>query len=234
MNSMDWQDFDDGLMNADERKKIEELVQSDPALEAELMGLRAFRKAVRVKGLEEPVPMRRLDAMLQDVAGRRQPKPLVWKLAPIAAVAAVGLGIAFAMPRLNSNPGFKEKIVAVNDAEQAWDIASNSMDRPMPNIQLAGLAQIGEVRCGKGYVCYEIVMDDQPYCLKMTQKPLNRSNCSKVIKENATYYESQDVAWSCAMTNLSYQVSGGTKEGRWKIALLAHREAMSGLPKPQV
>ncbi len=230
---MDWQEFDDGLMNPEEKKKVEDLVQNDSAAEAELMGFRAFRKTVRAKGLEEPVPMRRLDAMLQDVAGRKKPKPLAWRLVPIGAAAVLAIGAAFAYPLLNAAQDNKEKIVAVNDAEQAWDIASNAMDRPMPNIQLVGLAKIGEVRCGKDYVCYEIIMNGEPYCLKMTKKPLNRSNCSKVIKENATYYESQDVAWSCAMTNLSYQVSGGSKEGRWKIALLAHREAMSGLPKPQ-
>lgn len=225
MNSMDWQDYEDGLMSSEEMKKVEELVAREPRAAAELSGLRAFRKAVRSKGLEEPVPMRRLDAMLCDVAGRRREKQKPRLLVPVSVGLVLITAALFAAPFYNQITP-RERTVAVNDFDDAWDQASQIMSRPMPPIHLTNMAQIMEVRgASKNYVCYEIKMGDNRYCLRMSTGPLDRSECSKVVKEGFAYYEKDDVAWSCAMTGLTYQISGGTKDGRWRLATEVHRES---------
>ena len=123
----------------------------------------------------------------------------------------------------------KESSVAVKDFDQAWEASSQIMNRPMPPIHLAGMpARVYEVKGGANYVCYEIAMDGQDYCLRMSPSFIDKpSDCSKIVKDGATYYEKEGVSWSCSVTGLSYQVSGGTKEGRWKLATKIHGEASS-------
>jgi hypothetical protein len=229
MNSMDWQDYEDGLMSAEEKKQVDDLVAQEPRAASELSGLRSFRKAIRAKGLEEPVPMRRLDAMLCDVAGRRKNSAVTWQrlMVPVAAGLVLISAALFIAPfYLQVRPS--ERTVAVQDFDQAWEEAGRIMDRPMPPIQLAKMANVFEVKGTRSdYVCYEILMNGQKYCLRMSKGPLNRGNCSKVIVDGNAYFEKEDVAWSCAVTGLTYQVSGGTKEGRWKLATEVHREASS-------
>jgi hypothetical protein len=218
-------------MSAEEKKQVDDLVASEPKAAAELSGLRAFRKAVRAECLEEPVPMRRLDAMLSDVAGRRKAvSPWPRLLVPVAAGLVVISAALFIAPfYIQVRP--QERVVAVQDFDQAWDEAGRIMNRPMPPIRLAGMAHINEVKgTSKDYVCYEMVMGGDKYCLRMSTSQLDRTKCSEVKKDGYTYFEKDDVAWSCAMTGLTYSISGGTKAGRWKLAEEIHRE--STLPNP--
>lgn len=225
---MDWQDYEDGLMSAEEQKQVDDLVANEPKAAAELSGLRSFRKAIRAKGLEEHVPMRRLDAMLSDVAGRRAKPNTTWQrlMVPVAAGLVLISAALFIAPFYIQVKG-KESTVAVSDFDQAWEASSQMMNRPMPPIHLPGMrASVYQVNGDNDTVRYQIMMDGKRYCLSMSTGFIDKpSECSKIVRDGSVYYEKEGVSWSCPVTGLSYQVLGGTKEGRWQLATKIHNEA---------
>ncbi|MHA4875081.1 anti-sigma factor, partial [Enterococcus faecium] len=69
----DWQAYEDGSLNSEERAQAEMILQTDRQARAELDALRAFRAVVRKAGQAEAVPTATLEQMLKSVAQTAQP-----------------------------------------------------------------------------------------------------------------------------------------------------------------
>ena len=221
---IDWQMYEDGLLEPEEMRKAEEALASDEGARKELEGLREFRKMVRSSALREPVPHGRLRAILRTVIGHdRRP---AWRLyGALAATAAVVAALAFfaigLLPSKVDAPEYRS--FESPQAAQIW--ASNLSGLNLPAIELASMGRIQGVHCAEAWACYDFTVDGQLVHVYMRAGAV-ASGCDTLVRDGRTYYltpGSETIFFS--QSGLTFTVHCGDDDLRWRVAKQAAQEA---------
>ncbi len=219
---IDWQMYEDGLLEPEEMRKAEEALAKDEGARKELEGLRAFRKMVRASALREPVPLGRLRAILRDVIGR-QP---AWRLYGAVAVAAASMAW-LASVVLGPVPGepSDEVYQSFNSPEAAQTWASNRSGLNLPAIQLTSIGHVQGVHSAPAWACFDFMAGNELVHILM-QAGDPPTECKIVVKDGREYYVplgSQKVCFS--HDGVMFTVNCDDEDLRWRVALRAAREA---------
>lgn len=233
---IDWQDYEDGAMSEEARQEAERRLKTDSKAQAELSGLRSFRKAVRQAGMNEKVPVDRLEGMLSHVASQQPVKPSfnLWvrRFAVPTLTAAALILTAWIAFGPSINRGFtqteldpKQTTVVSNDpvAIQAWAIQATGMD--VPRLTLSSMGGLQGAHCGDGYVCWDFKIEGELYHIAVREDDSMLKNLTMKTVGGDDYYVGSGIGWKCS--GYSFYVVGGTETGRWKVAETACREVRS-------
>lgn len=223
---IDWQEYEDGGLDPEMKRKADELLKSSPKARQELEGLRQFRKALRKAALAEPVPARSLrDRLRQITRPARQSAGWRWAGAAVAACALAVAAVVF-MPRTPGQiaPSAGSPVrLATSSVPQAHQFASRHASFSVPTVQLAGTASLDGVECCQTFVCYDFMLDGELYHVKINEEPCT---IGEVVERDGMQF--RDAAYIAFESDgLTYRVSGGTEEGRWIIAEAVAQERAS-------
>ncbi len=219
---IDWQMYEDGLLEPEDMRKAEEALANDEGARKELDGLRAFRKMVRASALREPVPHGKLRSILRDVIGR-QP---AWRLYGAVAVAAASMAW-LASVVLGPVPGGPSDEVYQSfkspQAAQTW--ASNRSGLNLPAIQLTSIGQVQGVHSAPEWACFDFMAGDQLVHIFM-QAGDPPTGCETVLMEGREYYVPLGSQKVCFTQNgVMFTVNCNDEDLRWRVALRAAQEA---------
>jgi len=230
---IDWQMYEDGLLEPEEMRRAEQALASDQGARKELQGLREFRKVVRTSALQEPVPLGRLRAILRAVIGRdRQP---AWRLyAALAATAAAAAALAFFAVGLFPNGA--QPVVSRTEAEpvvyrsfespqaaQRWAAGRSGLD--LPTIELASIGQLQGVHCAEAWACYDFTVDGRLVHVYMRAGGVV-PGCAKIVRDGRAFFLPPIEETICFSNNGgTFAVHCDDEDLRWKVAEQAAKEA---------
>lgn len=221
---IDWQMYEDGLLEPEEMRKAEEALASDEGARKELEGLREFRRVVRTSALREPVPHGRLRAILRNVIGRKHRQ--AWRrYGAVAAIAAAAAALAFFVIGLFPSDAEKETYQAIDSPLLAQSWANERSGLNLPAIELASLGRMEGVHSKGSWACYDFMVGGQLVHLYM-EAGQPESSCEKVVMDGVTYYLPQGTKNVCfSSKGVTFTVFCGDEDLRWKVAKQAAREA---------
>ncbi len=223
MNRVDWQAYLDGSLSGTDREAAESMLAEDPGARAELEGLKAFRTAIRLAASEE-APIGALEGALQrTVFGASETKAprtrRIWAWPVAAAAAAAILFFLFRGPTISSG---EIGSLATADAVAAARWAKDRVGIASPAVSLAGMGRLELVHCGRGWACFDYVVDGQRFHLYVTPAKGDWAGCEEREVGGRRYYVGDDVGWTAG--TLAFRVKGGTEELRLRIAEQAANE----------
>ncbi|MCH8979835.1 MAG: hypothetical protein IH945_11425 [Armatimonadetes bacterium] len=220
---IDWQMYEDGLLEPEQIRKAEEALASDEGARKELEGLREFRKMVRKSAMRERVPHGRLREILRTVAGRdRRPAwRLFGALAATTAVAAVLVIFAFGLlPSADTTEVYRS--FKSPQAAQSW--ASHRSGMNLPTIELASLGRMKGVHSTVGWACYDFDVDGWLVHVYVRAGPVVEG-CDLVIRDGRTYYLPPGSNTVCfSQRGMTFTVDCGDEDLRWRVAKQAAQE----------
>lgn len=185
---IDWQAYEDGLMGAEETEMANKALRDDPAARKELDGFRSFRKMVRSAVLREPVPHKRLRAILRAIVGTAGISR-VRRYALIATTAVAATAVAFvsfvALNQPGPNDDVREHFSSVGEA-QAW--ASERSGLEIPNLELASLGGLESVHSAESYACFDYMLDGKRLHVFCSDRPIEKSRCIAQESDAGTLY----------------------------------------------
>jgi hypothetical protein len=226
---IDWQGYDDGLLSAEDRRSAEEALQTDPGSMAELEGLSAFKSAVREAGLREPVPVRRLEAMLSKVARPARPVGRS-RWAMVAAAAACLALLAWAGVSMFGGRGdVLEERRSFDSMPEACAWAADVSGLPVPSMREFSSGALDSVHAGDGWACFDLVADGSLVHMTVASGLATTAGCEVVETEfGDVFYHTMTRSVSFNKDDLHYTLKGGERETMLKVA----REVMKGTPRP--
>ena len=246
MQKIDWQAYLDGSLTPEEYEIAEQQLQSDPAAQRSVAGLREFRDSIKSASLADPVPTDRLQRGLSDmVKANKTPwfsRPSV--LVPTAVAACVVTGIAiFSTPTSPASTGAPtvamngatapdlllsdyQAGMAVDSPEEAAEFVSGLLYRPAPVVTLANVqgANFDSAECGYCWIAYKFSYEGEKYTLFGRKQDTRFGKMfSEQLAGKTVYYFEDSIGWRCA-GDMDYVLKGGTFEGRQTIAAEAVHE----------
>lgn len=232
---IDLQALLDGALDPETKAQAEAAIAQDPALQAELEGLVAFRQTLREAALAEPVPHIALQSALRRAAPRPAPRWVTW--GAVAACAAIALAIVSPLTNpasTNTVDDLPRVVLAKSplvdhadftDPEAGAQWLRGNAPFPPPRITLATLdASLASVECGYCWLAYEFKYEGQTYTITGRIESRAFDDAPEVQLGNKTGFKTADgIGWYCR-GGMAYQVTGGTPEGRRAVATAAAQE----------
>jgi hypothetical protein len=223
---IDWQAYEDGLIESEQKLAADRALADDPAASRELEGLRALRCAVREAALAEPVPRERLSRVLRDVVGRRRVGRgrFVWLAAAVLACSIVlAVGGNLLWDRLN---GESEASTRVDTAREAQEWAREQSDLSLPAIDLGPLGTIESAHAHTGWACYDYNVGGETIHVSMTSGDCSTTVQDKVETKYGTLYDDKiGGVVRFSYNNLYYMVRGASEQTRVEVSKRVITEA---------
>jgi hypothetical protein len=226
MAEIDWGAYLDGSVSDEERKRIEALLSSSQEARSDFEGFKEFRSALRKAALADPVPIDRLEALLQKAAGQKRRFMFAPRLAfSFAAAAALfvflGWRLWFYDPMLPVVLRAGESL-AISDPVAAAQWVNERTGMHAPVVRLAGMGRLIGVEIGDDWFCYDFEVRGQTVHLFMHSDKARFDGLAATEVQNHRLFLGRGVGWTCC--HLAYVLKGADRSLLIECAVRAEAE----------